>query len=223
MESVIKLVILDVYGTILDMADVKKKVNKILDSKRGYTIWTEILLHYSLVDNHTTFHPFAEIARSAMGMAAEAFDVSYTDESMDKVLELMEHLPLKENAQDGLSLFQDYNYKLAALTNFSSALVSGRMERTGLVSYFDKIISAEEVKKYKPAIESYQYAAKKGGHEAHEVLVVSTHGWDVAGASKAGMKTAFIETGGEYLYPLAPKPDYIAKDLASLAKQVVSR
>ena len=44
------VIIFDVNETLLDMNDVKKKVNKALNSKRGFKLWFGLLLQYSLVD-----------------------------------------------------------------------------------------------------------------------------------------------------------------------------
>ena len=53
--------------------------------------------------------------------------------------------------------------------------------------------------------------------EAVDVLFVSAHPWDVAGAANVGMQTAFIEQPGEMLYPLAPTPTFKATNLEELS------
>ena len=94
------------------------------------------------------------------------------------------------------------------------------MERTGLISYFESVLSAEHVKKYKPCIEVYQWAAKKLGEESHNILMVSAHSWDIAGAANAGMQTAYIKNDKELFYPLAPEPTIIIKNIKDLASQL---
>jgi 2-haloacid dehalogenase len=89
-----------------------------------------------------------------------------------------------------------------------------------LISYFEQVLSAEQVKKYKPCIEVYEMAEKKLGVPASEILLVSAHGWDIAGGANAGMQTAFIKHPREMLYPLAPKPEFICKNLEDLTQQL---
>jgi 2-haloacid dehalogenase len=96
------------------------------------------------------------------------------------------------------------------------------MERTGLISYFECVLSAEHVRKYKPSVEVYRWAAKKMNAREKEMLFVSSHGWDLAGACNAGMETAFIQQDGNMLYPLAPKPGFICISLMDLASQLKS-
>lgn len=221
-EPNIKVLLFDIYGTLLNMGDIKRKVNRLLDTKRGYIIWSEMLLHYSLVDNATQFHPFTDIASAAMKMAAKELGIQTTTGDFEEVMEALKHLPIHENVQEGLSALHDQDLRLWAMSNFSSDIVRERMERTGLVSYFDNIISAEDIKKYKPGHEAYQYACRVSETPAGEILLITSHGWDICGAMHAGMKTAYIERGGEVLYPLSPEPDFKAKDLTDLARQLIT-
>ena len=55
-----------------------------------------------------------------------------------------------------------------------------------------------------------------------EAILVAAHGWDVAGALQAGMQAAFIKRKGQSLYPLSPKPGFIAKDIVDVANQIIA-
>lgn len=216
-----KLILLDVYETILDMGEIEKRVNAMMKSKRGYIIWFELFMQYSFVDNCTVqFHDFQSIADATLKMASQVLKTEVSSEDVQSVLELMKHLPLKENVQAGLSSLHDQNFRMAALTNSPEQIVRDRMERTGLISYFENVFSAEHVRKYKPAIEVYRWAAESVGLAPDEILVVSTHGWDIAGAENAGMQTAYMVQSNQMLYPLAPDPDFICKDLLSLSEKL---
>ncbi len=127
---------------------------------------------------------------------------------------------MQDGVQEGLSQLHNKGYRIAALTNSPHQIVTDRMERTGLVSYFETVLSAEHVKKYKPSIEVYEWAAHKLEVPLNAILLVSAHGWDIAGAANAGMQTAYIKQPDQMLYPLAPPPDYTCKNLADLAGQL---
>jgi 2-haloacid dehalogenase len=115
-----------------------------------------------------------------------------------------------------LSELKDSGYTIMALTNAPEKLVFERMERTGLVSYFDEVLSAETVKKYKPDKTVYQWAAEKIKSNVSEILLITAHGWDIAGAANAGMKTAFLKRHKEFLFPLSPEPDLTGNQLSEL-------
>lgn len=216
-----KVILLDVYETMLDMSEMERRVNTMLDSKRGYIIWFELLMQYCFVDNCTEqFNDFAAIAKATMKMAGKMLGRTVTDNETNEILELHKHLPVKEGIPQGLSLLADRGYRIAALTNANEQPLKERMERTGLISYFEKILCAERVKKYKPCIEVYQWAAKELDANMQEVLLVSSHPWDIVGGANAGMQTAYVKQNRQMLYPLAPSPNYTCNNLEDLAGQL---
>ena len=216
-----RLILLDVYETLLDMSEIERRVNSLLDSKRGYIIWFDLFMQYCFVDNCTAqFNDFTSIAKVTMQMAARTLGRRIHDDDIHLVLELLKHLPLHDGVQKGLSLLHGQDFRIAALTNSPQQTVMDRMERTGLISYFEMVLSAELVKKYKPCIEVYEWAVKKLDVEARQTLLVSAHGWDIAGAANAGMQTGYMKQDKQMLYPLAPEPNLICTSLADLATQL---
>jgi 2-haloacid dehalogenase len=215
------VILLDVYETLLDMAEVERRVNGLLDSKRGYTIWFELFMQYCFVDNCTVqFHDFSAIAKATMQMAARTMGGTVNDYDINSVLELLKHLPVHEGVPQGLSRLNDLGFRIAALTNSPEQTVRMRMERTGMISYFEKVLSAEHVKKYKPCIEVYQWAAETMNVLPDAILLVSAHGWDIDGASNAGLQTAYMQQSRQMLYPLAPTPTFTCSNLEDLASQL---
>lgn len=216
-----KLILFDVYETLLDMSDLERKVNSLLDSKRGFALWFELCMQYCFVENCTLhFNDFTSIARATLQMAGKTLGANVSETQANDVLRLMLHLPVNDGVPAGLSLIADNGFRIAALTNSSQKTVSDRMERTGLISYFEMVMSAEHVKKYKPCKEVYEWAAKKLNLLPAEILLVSCHGWDIAGGANAGMRTAYLEQKKQILYPLAPQPDLTCKNLDDLGTQL---
>jgi 2-haloacid dehalogenase len=215
------VIVFDVYETLLDMSDVERRVNNLMDSIRGYRIWFELFMQYCFVDNCTTqFNDFSSIAKATMKMTGSLLGHSVSDDAANSVLELLKHVPVHEHVPENLSLLSDEGYRIAALTNSPQKTILERMEHSGLISYFEHVLSAEQVKKYKPCIEVYEMAAKKLEVSINEILLVSAHGWDITGGANAGMQTAFIKHPREMLYPLAPQPEFICKNLDDLTRQL---
>jgi 2-haloacid dehalogenase len=230
MESVGKnlkrpaLILLDVYETMLDMSEIERRVNNLMSSKRGYLIWFEQFMQYCFVDNCTVqFNDFSSIAKATMQMTGKMLGRTIAEEDIDYILEHLKHLPLQDGTQEGLSLLHEQGFRIAALTNSPEETVRERMERTGLISYFEKVLSAENVKKYKPCKEVYEWAAAMLELELSDILLVSAHGWDIAGAANIGMQTAYLKQSRQMLYPLAPQPTFTCKNLPDFARQVEIR
>lgn len=212
-----EIIVLDVYETLLSMSDVERRTNQALDSSRGYVIWFEMFMKYCFANNSLdSFHDFLSIGSTTLQMAAYKLGKSISASESNEILTLLKHLPVHEDVQSCLSELKDHNYTIVALTNAPEKLVLERMERTGLISYFDEVLSAETVSKYKPDKAVYQWAADRLHSKTSEMLMLTAHGWDIAGAINAGMKTAFLKRHKESLYALAPAPDISGKTLSEL-------
>ena len=204
------------------MNEVEKKVNNLLDSKRGYLAWFNLFMQYCFVDTCIDqFNDFSSIARATMQMAGKMFARDIDEEDINGILETLKHLPMHEGVEESLSKLTDEGFYIAALTNSKAQIVTERMERTGLISYFKKVLSAEHIKKYKPDLRVYQWAAREINADPREILLVSAHGWDIAGAANAGMQTAYVKRSERMHYPLAPSPHYTAKNLLELTDKII--
>ena len=214
-----RVVLCDVIETLLDTTPLTKRVNWMLDSKRGFRIWFGMLLQYSLVENSIgRYHDFPSIAGATLDMAATAMGKEINEEEKKEALGLITRLSAHEDVAKGLKLIKEAGFRLATLTNSPPKTQMAQLEHAGIASWFEKMLSVDAVKKYKPATEAYRYAANELGVPANEVVMVAAHGWDIAGALQAGMQAAFIGRKGQSLYPLSPKPMYVGQDLVAIAE-----
>ena len=216
------VILFDVNETLLDMLPLKAKVNSLFKSENAFRIWFGMLLHYSLVDNCTgQYHDFVSIANATLDMTAEVMQVSISNDEKKDALSTIKMLAAYPDVKAGLTLLKQAGFRLATLTNSPMPTLIAQLEYAGLTTYFEEMLSIDSVKKYKPAPETYQFAAQKLGVNTNEILMVAAHGWDVNGALIAGMQGAFIEREGQSLYSLSPQPGYIAKDLIAFANAII--
>ncbi len=87
-------------------------------------------------------------------------------------------------------------YRLVTLTNGSTAVAEGLFDRAGIGGEFDMLLSVEDAGVWKPARDAYQYAARRCGVSVEEMLLVAVHPWDIDGAARAGLTTAWINRAG---------------------------
>jgi 2-haloacid dehalogenase len=84
------------------------------------------------------------------------------------------------------------------------------LSNSSLRKYFDYIISAEEVRKYKPSSEPYLHVSKKLNLQISQIALVSSNLWDIAGAKSVGMHTCWINREGKKINEeINVKPDYV--------------
>jgi len=84
------------------------------------------------------------------------------------------------------------------------------------------VLSADMVRRLKPAPEPYLLAAERLGVPVGQVRLIAAHAWDVAGAARAGCATAFVARPGKVLDPLVEAPDVIGADLAEVADRIIA-
>jgi 2-haloacid dehalogenase len=97
-----------------------------------------------------------------------------------------------------------------------------QLANAGLRNLFTQVLSADEVKRLKPAPEPYRMAAERLGVPTGDVRLVAAHDWDVAGALCAGCAAAFVARPGKVLDPLVPAPDIVGADLREVAKSILT-
>ena len=217
------VIVFDVNETLLNMTDIKEKVNKALGSKNGFKLWFTQLLQYSLVDTVTgSYHDFGGIADVTLEMTALGLETELKEEDKKEILNAMKSLPPHEDVKEGLQLLKDAGFRLVSLTNSPKDTLQQQLKYAGLTNYFESTLSVDEFKLYKPHTEVYQKALSKLGVSPQESLMVASHGWDIAGALAAGMQAGFIERKGQSLYPLAAPPQHTGKDLVELAGTIIN-
>jgi len=215
-------ILFDVNETLLNMGPMRVAINSLLGSENGFQQWFGFLLQYSLVDNCTNnHHDFVAIAGAAIEMAATINDIKITTAEKTNSLQIIKKLLPHPDVVPGLQLLQQNGYRLATLSNSPLQTSLAQLAFAKIDVYFEAILSVDAVKKYKPSLAPYQYAATVLEVATNQIIMVAAHGWDIAGAANAGMKTAFIDRPGQSIYPLAEPPAYNEKDIFSFAKKLI--
>ena len=138
-------------------------------------------------------------------------------------LELMGVMPAYIEAPAALETLRGVGLRLAVLPQSSSAAAESVLRFAGLRDRFDLVLSAEETGAYKPDPRPYQMALEHTAARPDELCHVSTFWWDVMGAKRAGLRTAWVARRELALLESVPEPDYRGRDLAEVADAIVAR
>jgi len=152
-------------------------------------------------------------------VGAEGFD----EAARDELTLAWERLPPWPDAAPGLERL-GRRFTVATLSN------GNRSQQTALVRFaklpFQRLLSAEDFRHYKPDPEVYLGAAAALGLEVSQVMMVAAHKSDLRAAQAAGMRAAFVERslekgpgGGADLLP-DPLSDVQANDFLDLADRL---
>lgn len=218
----LKLILFDVNETLIDMSPIKKAINGHFEKDSAAKQWFQYLLHFSLVEMVTDkYHDFSQIADAALEMVAQSLEKKIPEDKKKSILSMMSELDPHPDVEEGLKMLKDAGYRLASLTNSAQKVADKQLIHAGIAHFFEAAMSVDSMKMFKPKLETYYQALKELKVAPENTLFVAAHGWDITGAMRAGLTTAFINREGQALYLLAPAPDYTGKTLTAIAKQLI--
>ncbi|MCG3109479.1 Phosphoglycolate phosphatase [Metallosphaera sp. J1] len=183
----------DVFGTLLDTSSFPPEIRR----RQLELTWV-----YTTMEK---FVPFREITRQAIQEYLLTHEGSETD-LMNAWLNLRAY-PDTRFLKDISELADVF-----ALSNGSVEEVEEHLRRNGVLQYFKGVVSAEEVKAYKPSPRVYKYFLERAGYPA---FLVSSNWFDLMGAKNAGMGALYLNRRMEKLSLV--QVDIIARDLEKLA------
>ena len=101
---------------------------------------------------------------------------------------------LVPGAKEMLENLQAKGYRLFAASNSIGHLQHSRLEKAGILKYFEDTYISMDIGYDKPDIRFYQEALRRCGLQAKEVLMIGdSMTTDVIGAQKAGMDALFFD------------------------------
>lgn len=218
-----KICVFDVNETLLDLAALDPEFERVFGDKAVRKEWFSQFMVSMLVTTVTdAYRPFGEIGSAAFDMVAEKRAIVVSEEDKKAILSKVAALPPHPEVAENLARLKENGFMLATLTNSTPEIAEKQLQNSSLAQYFDKILSADSIKRLKPAKEVYEMAAQSFGVEVQDIRLVAAHAWDIAGALRAGCKAAFVARPGMVLDPLVEKPDIIAKDLKGVVDQIIA-
>jgi 2-haloacid dehalogenase len=215
--------VFDVNETLLDLRALDAPFEQVFGDAAVRGQWFQQLLQSALVTIATNVYAdFGAIGRAALEMVAARRSHSLSEDETTLILGTMRRLPPHPEVREALERLRDAGFRLATLTNGTEAVARAQLEHAELASLFERILSADAVKRLKPAPAPYHMAAHQLGIGVDEVCLVAAHAWDVAGAKRAGCRTAFVARPGAVLDPLAPAPDVVGRDMTETAERLLA-
>jgi 2-haloacid dehalogenase len=217
-----RIIVFDVNETLLDLKALQPRFEKVFGDPAALSQWFAQLLQTSLVLTITNrYHDFATIGASALAMVAARRGVTLSIEMKQFVLQGMRTLPPHEDVVPALQRLREAGFRLATLTNSPPHVVEAQLDHAELTGFFERQLSVDMVRRFKPAAEAYQAAATALGIGVADIRLVAAHNWDVTGALQAGCQAAFVARPGMVLGELDLQPDIIGRDMQEVVEQIL--
>ena len=166
------------------------------------------------------FRPFADYVRAALGRLAAV--AGQPEGLADQGATMARALPPFADAAPALRTLRDAGLAPSVLTNSAAGAAREALDAAELLDLLDGVTGADAVGAYKPDRRVYEAGVAAVGATPGETWLVAGHWWDVAGAKRAGLRTAWVGRDEGALLATVPKPDVLATDLADAAAKLVA-
>jgi 2-haloacid dehalogenase len=224
----------DVFGTVVDwrtgVVAEGRRLGEIhgveADWERVADAWRALYLPFMnrVRRGELPWTNFDRLHRMSLDKVLDDLGIEGLDEAgREEFTHSWERLPAWPDAPAGLAALGK-RFSVATLSNGNRSQQQALMVFTGLP--FQRLISAEDFRHYKPDPEVYQGAAAELGLAPGQVMMVAAHKGDLRAAQAAGLRAAFVERplekgpGGDADRLPDPDAEVQATDFIDLARQL---
>ena len=143
----------DVYGTLINTSGVFTSLQQMIGAKakQFLTTWRDKQLEYSfrrgLMNKHVDF---SVVTKQALDYTCMAQRVDLSPSQRTALMEEYKVLPAFPDVVPALEQLQNSDLQLYAFSNGSTRAVSGLLENSNIIQWFDGVVSCEDVKMFKP-------------------------------------------------------------------------
>jgi len=211
----IRALVFDAYGTLYDVHSVYAKTEELCPGKGDLItqIWRLKQLEYTwLQTSLQDYRDFTFLTNASLEFALRAAGIEPSERITKPLFEKYLDLDPYPEAKEALGKLKSRGgYKLAILSNGSTAMLGPLVKNSGLDAYLDATISVDGARKFKPHPDCYALVEKTLGVKNDEVMFVSSNSFDVVGAKHFGFAVVWIRRGsgpGVATAPVLPAQMY---------------
>jgi 2-haloacid dehalogenase len=218
-----EVVVYDVNETLSDMSAMPGRFADVGAPTHMAGLWFATLLRdgFALAASGTTAG-FAEIGRHVLhDLLTDVRLDRPLDEAVEHVLSGMSELDLHPDVVPAVRRLHGAGVRQVTLSNGSAAVADALLTRADVRHCFERLLSVQDAGAWKPVATAYRYAAEVAGVRVEEMLLVAVHPWDIDGAARAGLRTAWVDRRAGRYPGYAATPDLSVRSLGELADHLL--
>jgi pyrophosphatase PpaX len=203
----IKTILFDFDGTLIDTNELIYHSFDYTFKKFGYSFTKEEILQFNGPPLRETFSQLNPDLAEEMIRTYRIHNAQHHEA----------YVKLFPNVKETLEVLREKGFELGVVTAKMREGVKQGMEITGIESYFDTIVTIDDVENPKPHPEPVIKALNKLNAEADTAIMIGDNYHDIIAGNKAGTKTAGVSwslRGKEYLKQF--NPTYMLEDMSDL-------
>lgn len=213
------VIVFDVNETLSDLAPMAGRFADIGAPEQLAKVWFASLLRDGFALTAAgAYERFAVLGEQVLRAVLAGVSLNRDlDAAIEHVMTGFSTLPVHPDVPGGVRALRAAGLRLITLTNGSTDIADGLLRRAGVRDEFEELLSVADAGVWKPARSSYEYAARHCGTPLEAMTLVAVHPWDIDGAARAGMATAWINRSGTPYPGYFIAPDHTVTALDELA------
>ena len=212
----------DVYGTLINTYGMVDLLQRYIGEEKAYpfaTLWRDKQLEYSFRRSMMKrYEPFYTCTINALDYCLEVFEVSITRDQHFSLIKRYQSLPVFKDVISALTALKERSdIQMYALTNGPHDEVERLFHDENINLFFKDIVSADEIKIFKPDPAVYQHFLDRTGEAKEDCWLISGNSFDVIGAGNFGIKGIYIKRNAtQQMDPWGIQPVHTISSMSQL-------
>ncbi|WIB64179.1 haloacid dehalogenase type II [Curtobacterium sp. MCBD17_040] len=162
---------------------------------------------------------FAEVGRPVLlGLLAHVEGLlDEPADAADAILRAFAELPPHDDVAAGITALAAAGHRIVTLSNGAGANARALVERAGVADLVERHLGVEDTGVMKPHPDAYRRGLASLGVEPGDAVLAAVHPWDLHGARRAGLRTAFVDRTGAPWPAVFERAEFAVPSLVELA------
>lgn len=209
----------DIIGTCFSLEKPRQRLVELGAPAHALQLWFAQTLRDAFALSHAGgYRPLKEVLEAELPRTLKIIGVEASSVELSHVVSSFTELDLQPGALESFNLLIEAGWKLVALTNGSEDSTRKLLQHANALQHFTDILSCDAIQKTKPHPDVYALPKRDADSD---VWMVAVHAWDIAGAARAGLRTAFITQEEKDYLSIYPQPEVVASNLVEAAIEIV--
>lgn len=199
MTTPLRAVAFDAYGTLFDVHSVAALAEQRFPGQGAQLskLWRSKQLEYTWLRTLSDrYAPFDAVTRDALRWSAHAMGLALEAVDEERLMAQYASLSAFPENLGALRALREFGLPMAVLTNGTAAMIEVSLRSAGMQGLFDRILSADAVRRYKTHPEVYALATGAFACEPAAIVFASSNGWDAAAAAWFGFDAFRVDRSG---------------------------
>ena len=221
-----KFVAFDAFGTIFDVYSMAQLAEEIYPGS-GQAIsmmWRDRQIEYTRLvsmadpsqEGSRYYTSFWDLTIKALHYTCARLNLPMTEAIQERLMDQYAQLDIFPDVVPVLKELQGKGIQTSILSNGSQEMLRTVVTNNQLNTYFDKLISVDDVRHFKVMPQTYQLILDKFACQKKDVLFISCNAWDIVGAAWFGLPTYWVNRFKLPFETIGLPPTYQASSLIDL-------